>query len=273
LTARPVAGLRVWVGFIASPGGMSRDENRFDALAVAVSGSGTSRRQALKALAGAAIGGLLAQFRLDRAAAGDCRPLDSACGPSLSKRHGRPAPCCSHFCYHGVCDCPPGKSRCGGVCIGPDDVCADCLGLDAPCDSSGQCCDALICRGSEAGNVCACGDGQVACEGRCVDTATDPANCGACGNPCAEGQVCVNGGCCLGAGRGCDNDGCCSGTCCAGICCPDGDVCALTPRGQTECCRPAGRRCGDDCIPPGDSGSACAGAHFCSGRCVDGLCA
>jgi hypothetical protein len=43
--------------------------------------------------------------------------------------------------------------------------------------SNGSC--AVTCMGStKCGNVC-------------VDTTTDPANCGACGTACATGQTCV----------------------------------------------------------------------------------
>jgi hypothetical protein len=33
------------------------------------------------------------------------------------------------------------------------------------------------------------------CEGECVDTQTDPSNCGSCGKVCASGKTCVNGAC------------------------------------------------------------------------------
>jgi hypothetical protein len=251
------------------------DEHRFDTLAVALSLSGTSRRQALTALAGVALGGLLAQFKLVPAAAGDCRPLDSACGPALSRRHGRPTPCCSHVCHHGKCDCPPGKTRCGGRCIGPDDVCPDCLGLGGTCESSTQCCDSLICRGSGGdANVCACPGAQVACKGRCVDTDRDAANCGSCGHVCPNGQICVNGACCVGDGRTCDGRGCCSGTCCAGVCCPANEVCGGDPQEPT-CCVPNGGPCKDTCPQhEGEGGEACAGiGHCCSRFCLNDICA
>jgi len=41
----------------------------------------------------------------------------------------------------------------------------------------------------------ACGVGTADCGGICVATMEDPANCGACGNACAAGQVCAAGTC------------------------------------------------------------------------------
>jgi hypothetical protein len=38
----------------------------------------------------------------------------------------------------------------------------------------------------------------MSCEGICVDTMTDPANCGGCGNTCADGQTCEVGMCSCG---------------------------------------------------------------------------
>lgn len=40
-----------------------------------------------------------------------------------------------------------------------------------------------------------CAAGQVECNGQCVDTQTDIANCGACGNACPPGYVCNSGQC------------------------------------------------------------------------------
>src|SRR5574337_767341 len=40
-----------------------------------------------------------------------------------------------------------------------------------------------------------CPDGQTSCGTMCVDTTSDPANCGACGNACSASQVCNAGVC------------------------------------------------------------------------------
>jgi Stigma-specific protein, Stig1 len=67
-----------------------------------------------------------------------------------------------------------------------------------------------------------CGQGR---NQTCVDTQTDPRNCGACGNACSTGEVCENGVCtrtcgnACGTGEVCENGGCfqdcsaCPGTC------------------------------------------------------------
>ncbi len=44
-------------------------------------------------------------------------------------------------------------------------------------------------------NRCVCADGCVTCGGSCTDLATDAANCGACGEACQTGQVCISGAC------------------------------------------------------------------------------
>lgn len=44
--------------------------------------------------------------------------------------------------------------------------------------------------------ACACPEkGHVDCDGACVDVASDPANCGACGAACPEGETCMKGAC------------------------------------------------------------------------------
>ena len=40
-----------------------------------------------------------------------------------------------------------------------------------------------------------CAQGQVVCGGVCVDTQSDDANCGSCGNACGGGSTCSNGAC------------------------------------------------------------------------------
>jgi glucosylceramidase len=61
---------------------------------------------------------------------------------------------------------------------------------------------AVACGGDDALQIPIpdCGAVQVACGQRCVDLATDPTSCGACGLPCAAGQTCEAGVCQCGAG-------------------------------------------------------------------------
>ena len=57
-----------------------------------------------------------------------------------------------------------------------------------PSDGSSPCASYLTC---EAGS-CVCPDAaEVECDGGCVDTTSDVAHCGACGQPCAEGESCM----------------------------------------------------------------------------------
>ena len=42
-----------------------------------------------------------------------------------------------------------------------------------------------------------CGPGTTPCSGQCVNTSGDNKNCGACGNACHSGEVCVTGKCAL----------------------------------------------------------------------------
>jgi hypothetical protein len=64
-----------------------------------------------------------------------------------------------------------------------------------------------------------CQAGETNCNGQCVDTQADEANCGSCGSPCGAGQSCVNGACVTTCNAGAVGDfcfgsiGCCSGKC------------------------------------------------------------
>ncbi len=64
--------------------------------------------------------------------------------------------------------CPPSR-KCGSKCCPPGQRCRN--------------------------RKCKCKGGLTKCGRKCLDVATDPANCGACGRACAPGQTCTAGQC------------------------------------------------------------------------------
>lgn len=101
-----------------------------------------------------------------------------------------------------------------------------------------------------------CQGGLTPCGLNCVDTATDPANCGGCGAACSPDQTCTGGQCtCNGAAC----EGCCDGaTCQAGTspqqCGANGAACKVCGGGRT--CE------NGSCVCPD-------GKLFCDGACID----
>ena len=91
-----------------------------------------------------------------------------------------------------------------------------------------------------------CPPGLTDCGGKCVNTRTDPNNCGVCGTKCKSG-LCVNGLCCPPGAVKCGN------SCCSFTCCP-GNVCTNTNTDVNNC-----GACGNVCSP----GQVCKG-----GKCV-----
>lgn len=107
-------------------------------------------------------------------------------------------------------------------------VCKKCVKGKCKPQPDGTACGAgQTCTGGDC-LASSCPDGQVRCDGACVDTATNDANCGACGKACPAGSGCCGGGCC---------EGCCDGTVCKGglsdnACGASGTACAACAAGQ-----------------------------------------
>ena len=69
---------------------------------------------------------------------------------------------------------------------------------DAACGGGGggggcnpACTDGQVCENGS----CVCPDSEQLCSGTCIDTSSDPNNCGSCGNVCASGTGCQSGQC------------------------------------------------------------------------------
>lgn len=114
------------------------------------------------------------------------------------------------------------------------------------------------------------------CQGSCVDTKSDPANCGSCGHACSNGQVCTIGTCAAKCLSGVDCGGRCvdtssdptnCGTC--GVQCANGLVC-LAGKCAMDC--GALKQCGSTCVDTntdpancGVCGQSCSLTQSCSG--------
>lgn len=174
--------------------------------------------------------------------------------------------------------CAIGQGCQGGVCTCNGTICAGCCdGNTCEAGTSNQLCGAngAICQACSGGRtcqngVCACPAGQTSCGGACVDTKTNAANCGACGNACPSGQSCQNGGCVCPAGQ----------TKCAGEC--------VDTQTDVANCGTCGNDCGGGndcntvacnlgaCQTTPNIGAACnGGLGSCndSGQCIATVCA
>jgi hypothetical protein len=166
----------------------------------------------------------------------------------------------SLFCKNYVC-CGITETSCGGACCSSEQTCCNgicqigvcCAQGLFPCgDPPHECCGSCqICEGGSCRNCNGCEEcrgglcipiiGGTLCGNQCVNTATDPNNCGSCGNVCTGGKTCQS--------RQCE---CPSGTiACGSQCCTSGQTCQSgvcssgCPSGQTAC----GGRCVANCDP------------------------
>lgn len=118
-----------------------------------------------------------------------------ACGDTLEPC-GKGERCAAGKCVKD--QCAPGLTNTDSGCVNLDSDASNCGAPDATCSGIigltgciGQSCfcDLGECRGS-------CGGSREVCDTRdCVNMASDPAHCGACGNKCAPGQFCKGGTC------------------------------------------------------------------------------
>lgn len=127
----------------------------------------------------------------------------------------------------------------------------------------------------------ACGEGESRCDDACVDTRTSTTHCGACGQACAEGEVCAAGVCgvpcpvgetsCEGECHNLTNDinhcGACGNGCPLGLQCVDGACALVCQSGRTNC----GGRCIDTQSSIMHCG-ACERPCATGQRCVEGVC-
>jgi hypothetical protein len=150
-----------------------------------------------------------------------------------------------------------------------------------PCSAPQQSCDdRCIDTSSDPANCGSCGNGcgtLPCCSGVCTDTTSDPAHCGDCQTVCAQGTVCANSACVCASGT--TN---CNGTCAdlssdpnnCGVCgnaCPSGWICA-----NSQCvCADGNPPCGQTCCEPGAmcSDGTCvictSGQLLCGATCVE----
>lgn len=156
-----------------------------------------------------------------------CNAEDDDCDAVVDEGSGPDVGCAlGEVCTGATCSCPP-ERMCGARCIDIEtdpDHCGDCATACAEGDvcASGTCCtpstetcngrdddcDAAIDEGTPAALGCSgfgelCLSGMCSCPperlcgARCVDTSSDVAHCGRCGNACAAGETCRDGSCCV----------------------------------------------------------------------------
>jgi hypothetical protein len=190
------------------------DGHRFDDLTRTLARG--SRRRLLAGLAGTLLSGSLARGPV-RSAAAAC-PAEQVFRPRVGcicRATGRPP-------VGGVCPCPAGKTYCPDGCVdllrdgahcGTCDLacpeatpicfvgtCVECTQA-LHCDDDGDPCTVAACVAGAClqtpvavGGACL-GQSGICCGGACVDSTSDPANCGGCGVTCGPNQSCLPTGC------------------------------------------------------------------------------
>jgi hypothetical protein len=241
----------------------------------------------------------------------NCGKCDNACGARKT-------------CVDGSCSCAAGETDCGAG-VGCVDLTSDPDHCGTTCP--GVSCPSGMCAGGTCANTCTPGfsgcpepytcldSGMCGCDpstpdycaasNTCVDTSSDPQNCGSCGHACDASSSCVGGSCTAVACTLENNDACTpdqTSPCCDAVTTP-GSVCAsvevtfgtydTNSTFQNLCCITSGQACDDAangtccgymacdgttcvCQEAGhhcaDAGDCCSGdctsAHICDQKCV-----
>jgi hypothetical protein len=131
-----------------------------------------------------------------KTSASNCGACGKICSPPQGYEGAGPT---ENF---GVASCTNGT--CGATCdpgellveygISYSRLCLDPARDPTDCGGNGRCPRYNSCVGGKC-TITACPFGEQACNGTCRLTSLDPANCGACGNACAQGLVCQAGSC------------------------------------------------------------------------------
>ena len=224
------------------------DDVRFDALVRRLGATPLTRALALRGLTGGVLAGVLGSAIA--VSSTDAKKKRKTCPSGFTRctvKRGRKkrkksvcvdtrndsANCggCGQTCATGqVCQgsaCTCNGAPCAGCCA--DNVCQ--AGTTTQqCGTNGAVCQTCDGGRSCQNGSCGCPSGQDFCGGACVDTETDAANCGSCGNVCSGGNdcntvVCNQGSCettpndgapCANGTGSCDAAGHCIATVCAG---------------------------------------------------------
>jgi hypothetical protein len=246
-------------------------------------------------------GGVCIDTNADDANCGGC---DIACDAGST--------CSAGVCITGDCDLDCGvgliccNSEWGEECFDPNNDGANCGGCGTMCPELHYCASGLCECGWGDGGVIEPGGGAdgrgdgcqpMECDGVCLDTCYDAANCGDCGAACAAGETCDWGTCMACADLGltdCGGEcaeldwsdahcGDCATSCAAGEACVSGACVPGDGAGcLADCDASDGLVCcagSDECIELrwdflncGACGNACADGEFCdNGECWGGF--
>jgi hypothetical protein len=141
------------------------DADRFDIFTRSLTTFGSRRTLAAALVGSLAVLGLAGPDDVAAAKSGTCKRKPGECEP----------------CKKGKCERKNGKKCCKAGKIKAEAV--------------GTPCRVGSCRDGSCVAAAGCPSGTNACAGGCVDTRTDPRNCGACGKRCAINQICSAGIC------------------------------------------------------------------------------